>query len=348
MQNQNFLRPVAEPQIIENAFTEDQRERLFNVLRPQGPWTTILSQEFTSPEQVIAAMSGSLPDGVEATWDMFLSPVFRATLGQGHASLFPEIEDCFLNSKFLDLVRGYWKAKYATPNLMLVNIQGPTEAGGPPHVDGADFRGVHLQNSPSWLVGLMTKCGLFREWQIKKAQVLTWYYKGQIGGGFTYWPDGPAGQPKQLFAPMWGRAAVVENEVMYHGANACGPQEMRHVDGLAINSVIEGDPASDGWRITTDGKVVQHLPAEELRLLVHWGADIFMDLDEMKRTLDHQDDLTHDRVFDIFIADMRARGLTFTMPTDPMNDPAFVKLLTKFYDPGLPTIMPPEYGIAAE
>ena len=58
MQNQNFLRPVAEPQIIENAFTEDQRERLFNVLRTQGPWTTILSQEFTSPEQVIAAMSG--------------------------------------------------------------------------------------------------------------------------------------------------------------------------------------------------------------------------------------------------------------------------------------------------
>ncbi len=348
MKNLNFLRPVAEPQIIENAFTEDQRQRLFNVLRNKGPWTMILAQEFTSPEQVIAAMSGSLPEGVEATWDMFLSPVFRATLGQGHASLFPEIEDCFLNSKFLDLVRGYWNAKYATPNLMLVNIQGPTEAGGPPHVDGADFRGVNLQNSPSWLIGLMTKCGLFREWQVKKAQVLTWFYKGQIGGGFTYWPDGPAGQPKQLFAPMWGRAAVVENEVMYHGANACGPQEMRHVDGLAINSVIEGDPDSDGWRISTDGKIVQHVPAEELRLLVHWGADIYTDMQDMKLTLDHTDDLTHDRVFDTFISDMRARGQTFTMPTDPLNDPAFVQLLTKFYDPGLPTIMPPEYGMAAE
>ncbi|GLV25817.1 hypothetical protein [Sphingobium sp. Cam5-1] len=348
MNSQSFLRPIAEPQIIEGAFTEDQYQRMLHVLRNEGPWSLILAQEFTSPEQVIATTSGSLPEGVVATWDMFLSPVFRATLGRGHASLFPEIEDCFFNTKFLQLVRDYWKAKYATPNLMLVNIQGPTEAGGPPHVDGADFRGVNYQNSPSWLIGLMTKTGLFRQWQSKKAQVLTWYYKGQIGGGFTYWPDGPGGQPKQLFAPMWGRGAVVENEVMYHGANACGPAHKRRVDGLAINSVIHGDPASDQWQISTDGKVVERLPAEETRLLVHWGADIFMDLDDMSVTLDHSDDLTHEKVFDILISEMRARGVAFKMPNDPLKDPEFVQLLTKVFDPGLPTIMPPEYGMAAE
>ena len=348
MNNPNFLRPVAEPQIIEGAFSEDQHRRMVDVLRREGPWSLILAQEFTSPEQVIATTSGSLPEGLEVTWDMFLTPVFRATLGRGYASLFPEVEDCFLNHKFLDLVRGYWGAKYAAPNLMLVNIQGPTPAGGPPHVDGADFRGVNYQNSPSWLIGLMTKCGLFRRWQAKKAQVITWYYKGQIGGGFTYWPDGPAGQPKQLYAPMWGRAAVVENEVMYHGANACGPEGMRHVDGLKINSVIQADPASDGWQITTDGKVVQQLPADELRMLFHWGADIFMDLEDMAVTLEHRDDLTHEMVFDILISEMRARGVTFQMPTDPLNDPAFVRQLIEVFDPGLPVIMPPEYGMAAE
>jgi hypothetical protein len=279
---------------------------------------------------------------------MFLSPVFRATLGQGHASLFPEIEDCFYNFKFLDLVRSYWNAKYASPDLMLVNIQGPTGAGGPPHVDGTYFRGLNYDNTPTWLIGLMTKSALFRHWQAKKAQVLTWYYKGSIGGGFTYWPDGPRGQPKQLVAPMWGRAAVVENEVMYHGANACGPAEMRRPEGLAINSVIEGDPGSDGWRIMTDGKVIQQLPADETRLLVHWGADIFMDLNEMKVTLDHTDDLAHEQVFDIFISELKARGVAFTMPSDPLHDPQFAQLLTKVFDPGLPTIMPPEYGLAAE
>jgi hypothetical protein len=348
MNTPNFLRPVAEPQIIENAFTEDQRQRLFDVIRREGPWQLILAQEFSSPEEVIATTSGSLPEGFTPTWDMFLSPVFRATLGQGHASLFPEIEDCFYHTKFLELVRGYWGAKYAAPNLMLVNIQGPSGAGGPPHVDGADFRGATIQNTPSWLIGLMTKSGLFREWQAKKAQVLTWYYKGQIGGGFTYWPDGPAGQPKQLFAPMWGRAAVVENEVMYHGANSCGPEAMRKPEGLAINSLIGADPQSDGWQITTDGKVIQQLPAEELRLLFHWGADIYMDLAEMKTALDHTDDLTHDRIIDIFLSELRARGVSVKTPSDPLHDSEFIQLLTNTFDPGLPTIMPPIYGLAAE
>ena len=135
---------------------------------------------------------------------------------------------------------------------------------------------------------------------------------------------------------------------MYHGANACGPAHKRRVDGLAINSVIHGDPASDQWQISTDGKVVERLPAEETRLLVHWGADIFMDLDDMSVTLDHSDDLTHEKVFDILISEMRARGVAFKMPNDPLKDPEFVQLLTKVFDPGLPTIMPPEYGMAAE
>mgnify|MGYP003555704042 CR=1 FL=1 len=44
-----------------------------------------------SPEEVIATTSGSVPEGMELTWDMFLTPVFRATLGRGYASLYPEI-----------------------------------------------------------------------------------------------------------------------------------------------------------------------------------------------------------------------------------------------------------------
>jgi hypothetical protein len=339
----NAITPVAPPQIIEGAYTEEQHRRMLDIVRREGPHALILAQHFKTPEEVIATSSGSLPEGVSATWDMFLNPVFRGYFAQGHTALYPEIEDCFFNQKFLDLVRGYWKADYARPENMLFNLQGPSLAGGPGHLDATRYRGIGMNNSPIWLMNTMTKTGLFTRWQAKKAQVIAWYYKGRIGGGFTYWPDGPQEAPRQIKAPMWGRAVVVENEMMFHTSEAAGPAAMRKPAGLTIDSKIGPDPASaDGWRITTGDAVIQHIPADELRFLIHWGADIFMDYQELKVSLDHSDDLTHEQVFDMIIADLRQRDVRFELPTDPLHDPKFVSLLTRVYDGGQPAIYPPE------
>jgi hypothetical protein len=341
--NPVVLRPIAEPRIIENAFIEDQHRRMLDIVRCEGPWSLILAQHFKSPEEVVATLSGMLPEGVKPSWDMFVTPVFRGYLAKGHTALYPEIEDCFLNQKFLDLVRGYWGAAYARPENMLFNLQGPCRGGDAAHIDATRFRGISMHNSPIWLMNIMAKSGLFKHWQAKKAQVITWYYKGRVGGGFTYWPDGPLEPPKQIKAPMWGRGVVVENEMMYHTAEATGPSALRHPKGLAFHSQLSADPASqDGWQIATDGDVIQRIPASEFRFLLHWGADIFMDYNELKTTLDHTDDINHEQVFDILIADLRARGEVFQTPSEPMADPAFVALLTRNYDPGKPAIYPPE------
>ena len=130
--------------------------------------------------------------------------------------------------------------------------------------------------------------------------------------------------------------------MMYHTAASNGPPSMRRPQGLAINSLLDADTAGDGWNIKTDDKVIQEIPAEEMRFLIHWGADIFMDYNELKVALDHTDDLTHDQVFDTFIKDLKARGERFEVPTDPMTDPDFIALLTRVYDPGMPSIMPEE------
>ena len=339
----NIFRPVAPPQVFEGAFTPDQHARMLDLVRSKGPWSLILAQHFKSPEEVIATTSGMIPEGFTPTWDMFLSPVFRGYLARGHTALDPSIEDCFLNRKFLDLVRGYWKAEYARPENMLFNIQGPCHGGGSPHVDATQFRGVSMHNSPIWLMNMMVKSGLFKHWQTKKAQVITWWYQGKVGGGFTYWPDGTQGAPQQIKAPMWNRGVVVENEMMYHQAETCGPAAMRRPAGLAINSMMSADPEDPaGWQITTDGAVIQKVPEEEFRLLVHWGADIFMDYAELKVSLDQSDDLSHEQVFDMLIADLRARGETFEVPTDPITDKAFIGLCTRVYDPGVPSLFPPE------
>jgi hypothetical protein len=335
--------PVAKPRIIENAYSSDQHRRLLDVVRRNGPWSLILAQHFKSPQEVIATTSARLPEGVTPTWDMFLSPVFRGYLANGSTVLHPDIEDCFFNPRFLDYVRDYWGAAYARPESMLFNIQGPCSGGGAPHVDGTRFRGIDMNTAPVWLMNMMVKSGLFKRWQAKKAQVIAWYYKGRVGGGFNYWPNGPQEAPKQIKGPMWGRAVVVENEMMYHTAEANGPAALRHPEGLAINSMMSADPqAADGWQITTDDRQIQRVSADEFRFLVHWGADIFMDFEELKTTLDHKDDIGHEQVFDMLIADLRKRGLTFEVPTDPLTDQAFITLLTRTYDPGKPAMFPPE------
>ena len=335
--------PVASPRLIECAYAEDQHGRLLDVVRQRGPWPLILAHHFKTPEEVIATTSGVLPEGFVPTWEMVLSPVFRGYLARRGVCFFRELEDCYLNSRFLDLVRDYWGAQYAEPETMLFNIQGPCGTGGPPHLDGTVFRGMTMEDTPLWLLNTMTKSGLFRRWQAKKGQVIAWYYTGRIGGGFTCWPVGPFGPPKQIEAPMWGRAVVVENEMMFHRGDACGPPELRRPAGLDITSRFGADPDSaDGWQITTGDRVIQRIPAEEMRFLVHWGARLFMDYDELKTDFDHSDDIAPERAIEMLIADLRARGAKFETPSDPLNDRNFVRLLANAYDVGTPSIVPPD------
>lgn len=338
-----IVKPIAPPQVFEQAYSDDQHARMLNYVRQNGPWSLILSQHFKKPEEVIATNAGILPEGVEANWDMFLSPVFRGYFAQGHTSLHPDLDDCFYNKKFIDLVRGYWKADYVRPENMLFNLQGPSAAAGAAHVDGNRFRGISMQTCPIWVMNVMGKSGLFEHWKSRKAQVIAWYYPGNIGGGFTYWPDGQFAQPHQIHGPMWGRGVVVENERMYHMAESNGPEAMRRPQGLAIHSRIE--PAASGaadWQITTDDKIIQHIPEQEFRFLIHWGADVFHDYAELKVALDHSDDIHIEQVFDIFIKDLRARNIVFEVPSDPLNDSGFMQLLNQTYDNGSPSIFPPD------
>ena len=337
------IRPVAPPQVIEGAYSEDQHARMLGTVRAMGPLKLILAQHFASAEEVVATLAGGFPDGVEPTFDMFLTANFRGYFARYGACLYPELEDCFLNHKFLDLARGYWNAQYAIPENMLFNINGPCHSHDPAHLDATEFRGINQKNSPIWLMNTMTKSGLFNRWRAKKAQVISWFYKGGIGGGFTYWPEGPQAEPRRVAAPMWNRAVVVENEMMYHRGEPNGPVDQRMPKGLAFESLFEADPAvADGWRLRTGDTVIQTVPAQEMRFLVHWSAQVYADFDDLKTFMEHSDDLSHDQVFDMFIADLRARGLTFEVPTDPLRDTAFIRLLTSVYDPGTPRIYPPE------
>ena len=80
-----------------------------------------------------------------------------------------------------------------------------------------------------------------------------------------------------------------------------------------------------------DGEVIRRYRPEEMRLLVHWNAEVYSDMDEVKKSMDHSDDLTHDVVFARLLADMRAKGVKVDEPSDPMHDQPFIRALIDTY-----------------
>lgn len=337
------IRPVAEPRVIDNVYSGEQHARLMKLAREEGPWKMILALHFKSPEEVVATTSGAVPEGVQLSWDMFLSPNFRGYLAKTGVSLYPEIDDLFYNPRHLAQIRSYWNARYAIPDNMNFVIQGPSTCSDPGHLDATEYRGITQANTPIWLLNTMAKSGLFQKWILKKGQVVAWFYPGTIGGGFTYWPEGPHTTPKRVSQPMWNRAVVSQNEMMFHRGEANGPLEKRRPQGLSIESMLHPDPeVQDAWLVKTGDTVIQKVSASESRLMVHWGGSVYQDMDEMKMVLEHKDDLTHDQVFDMFMKDLREKGVQFTTPTDPLHDKAFIGILTRAYDIGIPRIYPAE------
>lgn len=326
-----LLRPVSPPRVLEGVYTDDQYERMLDVVKRRGPWKTITSQAFKSVDELVATSNSGNADKEGAmTLDDIASGHFRGRLAQDSVCLYPEIEDCFYNATFLDLVREYWHAEYARPQFMLFNICGPHHSGLNAHLDAVNFRGVRIDNAPIWLQNVMGRSGLFTEHLVKMAQVIAWWYRGE-NGTFTYWPDGPLEAPKRLEHPLWNKGVVVQNEMMFHRGDPVGPPGERDIPGLKNRSLFGYDAEADDWVITTDGEVIRRYPPEEMRLLVHWNAEVFADRDELERNNDRSQDLKLDTVFERLLADLHRRGVQIAEPTDPLNDREFVRALTDAY-----------------
>lgn len=326
----SVLRPVAPPRIIEGVYSDDQHRRMLEVVQQHGPWPTITAHHFTSVDELIATSSGVVPKDHGLTLDAIATAHFRGFFAENSCCYYPQLHDCFYNAPFLELAKDYWGARYAKPTMMLFNICGPHDSGLSPHLDAVTFRGVRIENTPVWMQNVMAKSGLFREYLVKMAQIVTWFWLGEEGT-FTYWPDGPLATPVRVEHPMWNKGVVVQNEMMFHRGDPVGRADERAVPGLAHRSLFGYQTASDDWAITTDGAVVRTYEPRNVRLLVHWNAEVYEDLHEAKIVMDHTDDLTHDRVVATLLADLRARGVRVAEPSDPFHDTEFISALTATY-----------------
>ncbi|WP_236613053.1 hypothetical protein [Sphingobium quisquiliarum] len=338
----DILRPASPPREIDKPFTEEQKRLLLDVVHDKGPWKLILAQHFPNAESLLATFAGGFPDDFKPTLDMFLTPTFRGFLANYSAVLYPELHDVFYNEAFLNHAKSYWNAEYAKPQMMLFNINGPCANTDPGHLDTPSFRGVRYENSPTWLCSVMGRSGLFKDYLIKMAQVITWF-SHDPASGFTYWPNGPLAKPARVQAPIYNRAVVVQNEMLVHRGEANGPVERRRPAGLAFDSVFTGEQGdSDGWVVKTGDQVIERYHTDDLRFLVHWSAEVFSDFAELKKNMEGTDDLTHEQAIDMLIKDVRSRGIQIETPTDPLNDPVFIRALNAAYNFGGPAEYPAE------
>jgi len=347
MELSDVLRPAAPPREIDNVYTDDQRERLLDIVRSEGPWKLIIAQHFASADELIATMSGVFPEGFTPSLDLFLTPTFRGYLANYGAVLYPQLHDCFYNAQFLEMAKSYWKAEYAKPQLMLFNINGPCANRDPGHLDSPSFRGVRHENAPTWLTSVMGKSGLFQGYLIKMAQVITWFSLDS-GSGFTYWPDGPLRAPKRVLPPINNRGVIVQNEMMVHRGEANGPLDQQIPAGLAFDTVFTGDPDDrNSWLLKNCDDVIARHQTDELRFLVHWSAEVFSDYEELKKNMEGSDDLTIEQAIDTMVRDVNGRGIKLAMPDDPLHDPQFIRTLNAAFDLGGPSGYPEEAPIRA-
>lgn len=341
-----LLRPASPPRELDNVYTADQHERLLDVVRTKGPWKLIVAQHFSSAEELIATTSATLPEGFTPTLDMFLAPAFRGYLANYSALMYPELHDCFYREEFLTMARQYWNAEYAKPQMMLFNISGPCANFDPGHLDSPSFRGVRFENAPTWLCGVMGKSGLFTDYLIKMAQVITWFSL-DARSGFTYWPDGPLKAPKRVKPPVYNRGVLVQNEMLMHRGEANGPEELQHPEGLTFDTVFTGDASDrDQWLLKNGDDVIARHRTDELRFLVHWSAEVFEDYAELKKNMDGSADLTIARAIDMLVDDVKTKGIKLDIPSEPLHDRDFIRTLNAAYDLGGPVVYPEEAPVS--
>lgn len=193
----------------------------------------------------------------------------------------------------------------------------------------------------------MGKSGLFSDYLIKMAQVITWFSLDGASG-FTYWPEGPLRAPQRVLPPINNRGVVVQNEMMVHRGEANGPLTQQMPAGLAFDTVFAGDPADrDGWVLKNGDDVIARHHTDDLRFLVHWSAEVFADMDELRKNMEGSDDLTVEKAIDMMVDDLGKKGVKLDVPSAPLHDPAFIGALNAAYDLGGPTAYPDEAPLSA-
>jgi hypothetical protein len=270
------------------------------------------------------ALAAYAPEGVkDETHEEAKRPVlpwFRGDWALGGNPLVEGAELILYNKKFLEAARSVFGTSHVCPEFIAVNINGPMPACNT-HVDNPSFYGATRVDYPLPYLRVMGFSELFDAWRAVQASAISWFYEG-TGGSFDYWPDGLDG-PMVSEQPPFGNVALIsDNDQLYHRIGPIGNGDAE-LPQMSASATIQ--PDGDGkWTILENGEARATYPSHAIRFSVLWKA-------EVRNEGSRPRGLTLDRTMEIFIADLRHRGIDFEVPSDPLADTAWILLLQRTY-----------------
>lgn len=297
----------------------DEPERVRELLEATAPHYPV--QRYFASGAEMRAQSGPA--------QMIIAPNFRADWATEESRV--EGVDFFLgNARFAAAAARLFESEIVEPWGVYSNVtwQLPFDQGGG-HTDVPAFVGVDRLEHPTWLLSVMGHSRLFEQERVEIATAVAWFYRG-ADGGFTYWPDGPDRPPRVHEGELFNTAILGDNDRMYHRVRPVGRRRDGMLGGMTLDARLEHD-GGDAWAIRQDGATRATMPFDALRISVSWKAYVYRDAAQRRRHRERIGGLDLDQVVDRFGSDLRARGIDFTPPADPLHDEAFVRLLTRTY-----------------
>jgi hypothetical protein len=273
-----------------------------------------------APYQQAEGRNGNRPTKTAAPW-------FRGTLAANGEPLVDNVESCFENPNFIAAAKEFFRAEIVRPLFLTINLYGPMVAGTK-HIDSPFFR-MPMDRSLAGLRYVMGASGLFKQWEVKVATAITWFYTGQ-GGGFDYWQDGPNAPFFTIEMPQWNVAMVGDNENMFHRVQACGNSKEYLPEGAA-NYDMMLCRGQYGWEIRNTHIGTLDYSDSQIRTSVLWKAQVFADEAEERMFDNHGDDLSLNMIADIFRGDFSKRGVSYPGSKNLTDDPDWMALLYRQY-----------------
>jgi hypothetical protein len=296
---------------IERAFDDPQVIRA--LVENNGPYCALASYLPVSAtrgdREATAEHGGTLP------W-------FRATWAANGRPLVKGAEFILENQRFREAASRLFGAE-VTPNTIAINVNAPMPAGGV-HVDIPSFRGATRDRYPIQLLQAMGSSGLFETWRIIEAGAVVWFYEGP-GGEYEYWPDGLDGVKRSVRAPLTNTALVADNDRMYHRIGWIGERAAK-IPAISPGAQI-GRLPSTGWAISDGGREIQRYSDQQIRISILWKGRV-------KLGGEDDDQLTAERIVEVFQSDLLARGRGGTSPATPLSDQAWLDHVhSTYYSP---------------